>query len=207
MKTEKNSLIRVFVLSFCLLAAGTVFAASDAKSQAHTPAGPKAAATDAAAGASSYAPHLPGWIMHLPADKQEIVKKIWLTDGRSMYAYKQWLIAKRHELSSLVAMPGADEKAVSAVIKEIANTEEKLLTAKVAFARKLEKEGIPAWGHLDMMDHGMMGEGGMMGGMGGMMGGKGMACMSGMKDDMGSSHKPAASGADAAKPASGGTSH
>jgi len=83
--------------------------------------------------------------------------------------------AKRHELDALLTLPATDDKAVAAQVKEIATWEEKLLQAEISFRRKLEKEGIPTWGHFDHGKHNMMmgGEGGMMGkgGMMGMMGG------------------------------------
>lgn len=144
----------------------------DHSQAAKTEAAP--AATPAAAPVT-YAPGLPGWIKHLPADKQEIVRKIWLTDGRVIHASKEMVTAKRHELDALLTLPNTDDKAVAAQVKEIATWEEKLLQAEISFRRKLEKEGIPTWGNFDHGKHNMMmGKGGKgeMGGMMGMMGGK-----------------------------------
>lgn len=123
-----------------------------------------------------FAPGLPGWIKQLPADKQETARKIWLADGRAIVGYKEMLVAKRHELNALQALPGADDKALQALVKEISSYEEKLLTAEIGFRRKLEKEGIPTWGRFEHGMHQMMmdQEGGMMGKMGGGMGMMGM---------------------------------
>lgn len=142
---------------------------------AKTEAAPAAATATTPAAPMTYAPGLPGWIKHLPADKQEIARKIWLTDGRVIHASKEMVTAKRHELDALLTLPNTDDKAVAAQVKEIATWEEKLLQAEISLRRKLEKEGIPTWGHFDHGKHNMMmGKGGMggKGGMMGMMGGK-----------------------------------
>lgn len=136
------------------------------------PATPAAKGAAPAAAPMTYAPGLPGWIKNLPADKQEIARKIWLTDGRVIHASKEMVTAKRHELDALLTLPTSDDKAIAAQVKDIATWEEKLLQAEISLRRKLEKEGIPTWGHFDHGKHNMMmGKGGMMGMMG-MMGGK-----------------------------------
>lgn len=140
-----------------------------AKTDPATPAAPGAAP---AAAPMTYAPGLPGWIKHLPADKQEIARKIWLTDGRVIHASKEMVTAKRHELDALLTLPTSDDKAIAAQVKEIATWEEKLLQAEISLRRKLEKEGIPTWGNFDHGKHNMMMGKGGMGGMMGMMGGK-----------------------------------
>jgi len=131
-----------------------------------------AAKPDAKPPQPTYAPGLPGWMNHLPADKQEAARKIWLTDGPTILSLRETMQAKRHELSALQDMPNPDEKAVAAVAKDMGDTLEKLLMAQFAFNQKLEKEGIPTWGHPVMgpmmMGHPAMGP--MMGAMG-MMGG------------------------------------
>ena len=128
----------------------------------------------------TYAPGLPGWMHHLPADKQEVARKIWLTEGRTILSLRETMQAKRHELNALQDMPNPDEKAVAAAAKEMGATLEKLLMAQFAFHQKLEKEGIPTWGQggMGMMHPMMMGPMGMMGGeqpcpMMGKMGGMG----------------------------------
>lgn len=158
---------------------GVAAIAAQDKASGHTGGGdhPQAAKTDAAPAAPAaatpaapmtYAPGLPGWIKHLPADKQEIARKIWLTDGRVIHASKEMVTAKRHELDALLTLPASDDKAVAAQVKDIAAWEEKLLQAEISLRRKLEKEGIPTWGHFDHGKHNMMmGKGGMMGMMGG----------------------------------------
>ncbi|WP_243359769.1 hypothetical protein [Fundidesulfovibrio terrae] len=110
--------------------------------------------------------------------------------------YKELLAAKRHELNAVQALPGTDDKAVAALVKEIASTEEKLLTAEIGFRRKLEKEGIPTWGRFDHSMHSMMM--GEDGGMGGMMSGEGKGMMGMMS--MGKDHDKQGASADA-KPA------
>ena len=107
----------------------------------------------------TYAPGLPGWIDRLPADKAEIARKIWFTEGRTILSLKETMQAKRHELNALQNMPNPDETAVAAVAKEMGVTLEKLLMAEFAFHQKLEKAGIPTWGRPGM-DAGpdMMGE-------------------------------------------------
>jgi len=109
----------------------------------------------------TYAPGLPGWMNALPADKQEIARKTWLTEGRTILSLRETMQAKRHELNALQNMPNPDEKAVAATAKDMGATLEKLLMAQFAFQQKLEKEGIPTWGHPVM--------GPMPGGMGGDM--------------------------------------
>jgi hypothetical protein len=151
--------------------------------QAAAPAQPAPAAKAQPAaqpghGEHTYAPALPGWIKKLPHDKQEVAIKIWLSDGRAMVGYKELLVAKRHELNALLALPNVDDKAIQAVVREISSTEEKLLNADIAFRRKLEKEGIPTWGRMEHSMHKMM-----MGDEGGMMGGKGMGMMHGKDGD------------------------
>ena len=155
---------------------GVAAIAAQDKATSHSGTGdhPQAAKTEAAPAATpaaapvTYAPGLPGWIKHLPADKQEIARKIWLTDGRVIHASKEMVTAKRHELDALLTLPTSDDKAIAAQVKEIATWEEKLLQAEISFRRKLEKEGIPTWGNFDHGKHNMMmGKGGMMGMMGG----------------------------------------
>ena len=107
----------------------------------------------------TYAPGLPSWMTYLPADKQEIARKIWLTEGRAIFSLRETMQAKRHELNALQNMPNPDEKAVAAVTKDMGAMLEKLLMAQFAFQQKLEKEGIPTWRHPVM--------GPMMGGMDG----------------------------------------
>jgi len=128
----------------------------------------------------AYAPGLPDWMNRLPSDKLETARKIWLTEGRTIVSLRETMQAKRHELNALQDMPNPDEKAVAAVAQEMGATLSKLLMAQFAFQQKLEKEGIPTWGHPVMgmmMDHPVMGPMGMMGGeqgcpmMGGMDGG------------------------------------
>ncbi|WP_243438671.1 periplasmic heavy metal sensor [Fundidesulfovibrio soli] len=154
-----------FLIGLGAMAAQDAATAPKAAPQAQAPA---AASTPSKP--QTYAPGLPGWMKHLPADQQETARKIWLTEGRTVVAHKEMLKAKRHELNALLAMPNADDKAVAALVKEVASQEEKLLGAEVALRRKLEKEGIPTWGRMD----------GMMDNMGGKEG-----CMSGMMDKMG----------------------
>jgi len=163
---------------------GVAAIAAQDKAPAHTAGGdhPQAAKTDSAAPAApgavpaaapmTYAPGLPGWIKHLPADKQEIARKIWLVDGRVIHASKEMVTAKRHELDALLTLPTSDDKAIAAQVKDIATWEEKLLQAEISLRRKLEKEGIPTWGNFDHGKHNMMMDKGGMGGMMGMMGGK-----------------------------------
>ncbi|MFP5240510.1 MAG: periplasmic heavy metal sensor [Acidobacteriota bacterium] len=151
-----------------LVGLGAMAAQDAATAPKSAPQAPAAAAAPAAP--QTFAPGLPGWMKHLPAAQQETARKIWLTEGRTVLAHKEMLKAKRHELNAMMAMPNADDKAVAALVKEIASQEEKLLGAEVALRRKLEKEGIPTWGRMD----------GMMDGMGGKEG-----CMSGMMDKMG----------------------
>lgn len=186
---KSSRILQVFSgVALAFLLGVAAMAAQDAASQhgksGHGQQQPAAAAQPAPAvktqpaahGEHAFAPGLPGWIKKLPADKQEVARKIWLADGRAIVGYKEMLVAKRHELNALLALPNVDDKAIQAVVKEVAATEEKLLNADIAFRRKLEKEGIPTWGRMDhsmhkMMDHeggmmggkGMMGEGGMMG--------------------------------------------
>lgn len=143
--------------------------------------------------AHTFAPGLPGWIKHLPFDKQEVARKIWLTDGRAIVGYKELLAAKRHELNAVQALPGTDDKAITALVKEIASTDEKLLTAEIGLRRKLEKEGIPTWGRFDHSMHSMMM--GEDGGMGGMMGGEGKGMMGMMS--MGKDHDKQGASVDA----------
>lgn len=162
---------------------GVAAIAAQDKASTHAAGGdhPQAAKTDPATPATpgaapaapmTYAPGLPGWIKHLPADKQEIARKIWLTDGRVIHASKEMVTAKRHELDALLTLPTSDDKAIAAQVKEIATWEEKLLQAEISLRRKLEKEGIPTWGNFDHGKHNMMMGKGGMGGMMGMMGGK-----------------------------------
>jgi hypothetical protein len=103
-------------------------------------------------------------------------------DGRVIHASKEMVTAKRHELDALFSLPGTDDKAIAAQVKEIANWEEKLLQAEISLRRKLEKEGIPTWGHFDHGKHNMM-----IGGEGGMKGKGGMGMMSMMGGDHGKS--------------------
>lgn len=170
-------------------------AAMAAQDKAQT-AKPEAAKQESAAPApakpAAPAPGLPGWIKHLPADKKDAATAIWLVDGRVITGYKEMVTAKRHELDALLTLPNTDDKAVQAVVKEIAANEEKLLNAEIAFRRNLEKAGIPAWGHVDHGKHRMMDHGSMMGG--GKMGGGKMGMMGMMKG--GDKDKDASSGED-----------
>ncbi|WP_243312074.1 periplasmic heavy metal sensor [Fundidesulfovibrio agrisoli] len=157
-----------FLIGLSAMAAQDAATAPKAAPQAQAQA--QTSAASAPAKPQTFAPGMPGWMMHLPAEQQETARKIWLTEGRTVLALKEMLKAKRHELNAMMAMPNADDKAVAALVKEVASQEEKLLGAEVALRRKLEKEGIPTWGRMD----------GMMDGMGGKEG-----CMSGMMDKMG----------------------
>jgi len=178
--TKTSRFLQVFA-GFAL--AFLVGAAAMAQDKAHKPGADHAAQSAAPAGpakAAVFAPGAPHWIHSLPADKQDAARSIWLAEGRLIAGHKEMLQAKRHELKALLALPGTDDKAVAAVVKEIAATEEKLLNARIALRRKLEKEGIPTWA-LPGLDGGkaemcaMMGEGDGKGKMGkmGMMGGEG----------------------------------
>ncbi len=137
----------------------------------------------------THAPGLPGWITHLPAAQQETARKLWLAEGRNLAGRKEMLAAKRKELSALLTLAPQDEKAQTALIKEIAAQEEKLLTGQVALRRALEKEGIPTWGVKDLFGDakGKMDEC-MMGGKDGK--GKTMGMMSGGHDGHGAAQKP-----------------
>jgi hypothetical protein len=148
----------------------------------------------------TFAPGLPGWIKHLPADKQEVARKIWLADGKVVVGTKELLAAKRHELNAVQALPGTDDKTIAALVKEIASLDEKLMNAEIGLRRKLEKEGIPTWGRMDN-SMGMGGEGCKMMGGGDGEGKMGMMMGMGGKDHDG--HGDAKAGeskpADAAK--------
>ncbi|GFK94775.1 hypothetical protein NNJEOMEG_02623 [Fundidesulfovibrio magnetotacticus] len=182
--SKTSRFIQVFA-GFAL--AFLVGAAAMAQDKAHKPGADHAAqpAATAAAPASApakpavFAPGAPHWIHSLPADKQDAARSIWLADGRLIAGHKEMLKAKRHELKALLALPGTDDKAVAAVVKEISATEEKLLNAQISLRRKLEKEGIPTWAlpGFDGKDDNcaMMGDGDGKGKMGmmGMMGGDG----------------------------------
>jgi len=181
MSTTSRYLQAAGGMTLAFLIGLSAMAAQDAAtaSKAATPA--PAAQAAAQAKPQTFAPGLPGWMKHLPAEQQEAARKTWLTDGRAIVAQKEMLKAKRHELNALLAMPGADDKAVTALVKEIAGLDEKLLGAEIGLRRKLEKEGIPTWGRMDgMMDAGGGKEGcmsGMMDKMGGMMKGGQMGGM------------------------------
>lgn len=179
-----------------LIGAGA-FAAQDKAAQKAQPAEAPAKAETAAPG---YAPGMPGWLKHLPADKVEAAKAIWLSDGRTVHAQKQMLKAKRFELEALLTLPNTDDKAVQALVKEIASYEEKLLTAEITLRRNLEKAGIPAWGHSEHGMGSMMGEGMKCKMMGGHDGGEGHGKGSG------AAGAPAAP-AGAEKPKSGHSGH
>lgn len=125
----------------------------------------------------TYAPGLPGWMYHLPPDQLDKAQKIWLTDGRGIVATKEMLASKAHELRSVMAQANPDEKATQALAKDIAGLVEKLINAKIAMDRKLEKEGIPTWSH-------------HMGGMHEMMEHDGMGMMCPMMGQMGGEMKP-----------------
>lgn len=177
-----------------LIGAGA-FAAQD-KAAPKADAQPQAKA-ETPAPAPAYAPAMPGWMKHLPADKVEAAKAIWLTDGRTVQAHKQMLKGKRHELEALLTLPGSDDKAVQALVKEIASYEEKLLTAEVALRRNLEKAGIPSWGHSGQGMGSMMGEGKqcmMMSGHDGAGHGKGAAAPAAPQAAEGGKPAPAHSG-------------
>lgn len=196
MSRTKMTLQALGGMTLAFLIGVSAMAAQDAAKPA--PAAPQAQAMQnmagqpAAAPHHTYAPGLPGWMKHLPTDQQETARKLWLTDGRTILATKELLVAKRHELNAQMAMPGVDEKTVNALVKEVAALNEKLITAEISLRRKLEKEGIATWGRMDD---------------GGMMGNDGCKMMDGMKDGMmggmmkGMSHDGAAHDGKAATPA------
>jgi len=131
----------------CLI--GTAWAQDVAKPDAQPQAANSASGHDGLAGADQrmiYAPSLPGWLSRLPADKQEVARKIWLVEGRTILSLRETMQAKRHELNALQDMPNPDATAVAAVAREMGSTLSNLLMAEFAFHQKLEKEGIPTWG-------------------------------------------------------------
>lgn len=140
---------------------------------AQAPAPPGAAPAPAAPAATPAPPAgLPGWIARQAPEKLEALKAIWRAEGRVLYATKEMITAKRHELDALLSLPESDDKAVQAAVKDILAWEEKLLQAEIALRRKLEKEGLDTFGRFDhgkhrlmpghgegMMDKGMTGKG------------------------------------------------
>ena len=185
MKKISPALLAFFGVALAFLFSFTLLSAQDKPQPAKTTG---AMGSMSMAQSGTYAPGLPGWMHHLPPDLLEKAKTIWLADGRGIIALEEMLAAKGHELKSVMTQANPDEKVTQALAKEISGLVEKLINAKIALHRKLEKEGIPTWGHHMGGMHGMIEHRGMMG-----MEQEGMCPMMGQMGQMGGEMKQGAS--------------